>query len=41
MAKAESSEMAILPSAMPIAMTSEFHNIVATGALMPEVSALA
>ena len=39
MAKADSSEMAILPSAMPIAITRLLRSIVATGTLTPENSA--
>ena len=40
MAKAESSEITILPKAIPSAMKSEFSIISATGALMPDTSAL-
>ncbi len=39
MAKADSSEMTILPMAMPIAMTKELNSIRATGALTPATSA--
>ena len=39
MAKAEISEIAILPKAIPSAITIEFRSISATGAFSPAVSA--